>query len=64
MAAPIGGAVLITLAVLTLLGEALSLFHLAALLLLAGLAIDYALFLAAGREAPGKATEDAIWGPS
>ncbi|GGC66003.1 membrane protein [Siccirubricoccus deserti] len=62
VAAPIGGAVLITLAVLTLLGEALSLFHLAALLLLAGLAIDYALFLAAGREAPGKATEDANLG--
>ena len=48
VAGPIGGAVLVTLAVLALLGEALSLFHLAALLLLAGLAIDYALFLAAG----------------
>ncbi|MCO6418004.1 MMPL family transporter [Siccirubricoccus sp. KC 17139] len=59
VAAPIGGAVLITLAVLTLLGEALSLFHLAALLLLAGLAIDYALFLAAGRATPGEAREDA-----
>ena len=46
VAAPIGGAVLLALAGLTLAGEALSLFHLAALLLLAGLAIDYSLFLA------------------
>lgn len=46
VAAPIGGAVLVTLAVLALSGEAISLFHLAALLLLAGLAIDYSLFLA------------------
>jgi predicted exporter len=45
VAAPILGAVLVALAVLTLAGEAVSLFHLAALLLLAGLAIDYALFL-------------------
>ncbi|MBL6457040.1 MMPL family transporter [Belnapia sp. T6] len=45
-ALPIGGALVVTLAVLTLLGEALSLFHLASLLLLAGLAIDYSLFLA------------------
>jgi predicted exporter len=51
VAGPIGGAVLVTLAVLALLGEALSLFHLAALLLLAGLAIDYALFLATGSAA-------------
>lgn len=46
VAAPIGGAVLIALAGLALAGEALSLFHLASLLLLAGLAIDYSLFLA------------------
>jgi predicted exporter len=46
VAAPILGAVLVTLAGLTLAGEELSLFHLASLLLLAGLAIDYALFLA------------------
>jgi predicted exporter len=46
VAVPIAGAVLVALAVLTLAGEAISLFHLAALLLLAGLAIDYALFLA------------------
>jgi predicted exporter len=38
--------VLVAVAGLTLLGEALNLFHLASLLLLAGLAIDYALFLA------------------
>ncbi|MCW8086852.1 MMPL family transporter [Sabulicella glaciei] len=45
-AGPIGGALLLALATLALAGEALNLFHLAALLLLAGLAIDYALFLA------------------
>ena len=56
VAGPIGGAVLVTLAVLALLGEALSLFHLAALLLLAGLAIDYALFLAAGGAADDATT--------
>ncbi|WP_165982592.1 MMPL family transporter [Dankookia rubra] len=46
VAAPIGGALLVTLAALAVLGEALTLFHLASLLLLAGLAIDYSLFLA------------------
>ncbi|WP_431280924.1 MMPL family transporter [Humitalea sp. 24SJ18S-53] len=46
IAAPIGGAVIVSLAVLTLAGEAISLFHMASLLLLAGLAIDYSLFLA------------------
>ncbi len=46
LAAPIGGAVLLDLAVLELAGQALNLFHLASLLLLAGLAIDYSLFLA------------------
>ncbi|MDB5411831.1 MAG: hypothetical protein JWR10_166 [Rubritepida sp.] len=46
VAAPIAGAVLVTLSVLALAGEAISLFHLAALLLLAGLAIDYSLFIA------------------
>ena len=45
VAAPIGGAVLTALAVLAISGEAISLFHIAALLLLAGLAIDYSLFL-------------------
>ncbi|MBL6077895.1 MMPL family transporter [Belnapia sp. T18] len=54
VAGPIGGALLVTLAALTLLGEALTLFHLASLLLLAGLAIDYSLFLA------GDATDDTM----
>ncbi|MBR0665399.1 MMPL family transporter [Roseomonas hellenica] len=44
-AAPIGGALLLTLAALALLGERLNLFHLAALLLLAGVGMDYALFM-------------------
>lgn len=55
-AAPIAGAVVVTLAVLTALGQALNLFHLASLLLLAGVAIDYALFL--GRS-PGADPEEA-----
>lgn len=45
MAAPIAGALLLTLAALALLGERLNLFHLAALLLLAGVGMDYALFM-------------------
>jgi predicted exporter len=46
----------VTLAVLTALGQALNLFHLASLLLLAGVGIDYSLFL--GRSA-GADPEDA-----
>ncbi len=44
-AAPIAGAVVVVLAALAALGQALNLFHLASLLLLAGVAIDYSLFL-------------------
>jgi predicted exporter len=62
VAAPVGGAVVIALAVLTLAGEAVSLFHLAALLLLAGLAIDYSLFLAADHAKPDEASGDATLG--
>ncbi|MBB5694259.1 MMPL family transporter [Muricoccus pecuniae] len=43
--APIAGAVLVTLAALSALGERLTPFHLAALLLMAGVGLDYALFL-------------------
>ena len=46
VAAPIAGALVVALAGLALAGEELSLFHLASLLLLAGLAMDYSLFLA------------------
>ena len=56
-AAPIGGALVVTLAVLTALGQALNLFHLASLLLLAGVGIDYSLFL--GRSAGVADPEDA-----
>lgn len=45
-AAPLAGALVVTVAVLTALGERLSLFHLVSLLLLAGVGMDYALFLA------------------
>ena len=51
VAAPIACAVLVTLAVLDLLGIRLTLFHLAALLLMTGVSTDYALFLNQGREA-------------
>jgi predicted exporter len=45
-AAPLGGATLLTLTGLALLGERFALFHLVSLLLLAGVGIDYALFVA------------------
>lgn len=60
VSAPILGAVLVTLAVLTVAGEAISLFHLAALLLLAGLAIDYGLFLANSDDAAGAVLNCAV----
>ena len=53
VAAPIAGALVVTLAALSLLGERLTPFHLAALLLLAGVGMDYALFLR--QPAPGEA---------
>jgi predicted exporter len=50
---PLGAALGLTVALLALLGEKLMLFHLVALLLLAGVGMDYALFLGrAGTEAP------------
>ncbi|MEN0077044.1 MAG: MMPL family transporter, partial [Paracraurococcus sp.] len=58
VAAPIGGALLVTLAALAALGEGLTLFQLASLLLLAGLAIDYALFLARAAGPGGEAAAD------
>nr|WP_255575311.1 MMPL family transporter [Caldovatus aquaticus] len=45
-AAPLAGGVLLALAALALLGERFSLFHLVSLLLLAGVGMDYPLFLA------------------
>ena len=45
VAAPIACAVIVTLAVLDLLAIRLTLFHLAAILLMVGVSIDYALFL-------------------
>jgi predicted exporter len=52
-AAPIAGALLVTLAALVLLRQRLTPFHLAALLLAAGVGMDYALFFgsAAGQRA-------------
>ncbi|MBR0644590.1 MMPL family transporter [Plastoroseomonas hellenica] len=58
-AAPIAGALLLTLAALALLGERLNLFHLAALLLLAGVGMDYALFMGRLLFRSNEAEEDA-----
>lgn len=55
--APVAGAVLITLALLDLLGIRLTLFHLASLLLMTGVSIDYALFL--NQQADGDADQPA-----
>jgi predicted exporter len=56
IAAPIACALLVTLALLDLLAIRLTLFHLASLLLVAGVSIDYALFLS--RSSEGDADED------
>jgi predicted exporter len=45
VAVPVAAAVLGTVAVLSLLGEQLSVFHVAALLMVIGIGIDYALFI-------------------
>ncbi|MCK8784931.1 MMPL family transporter [Roseomonas sp. NAR14] len=45
-AVPVGGALLVTIAILSAAGLRLTPFHLVSLLLLAGVAMDYALFLA------------------
>lgn len=54
VAAPVACAVLVTLAVLGALGISLTLFHLAALLLMVGVSLDYALFL----NQPGENSDD------
>ncbi|MDJ0389537.1 MMPL family transporter [Roseomonas sp. E05] len=59
-AAPIAGALLVTLALLALGGQLLTPFHLVALLLSAGVGMDYALFLgSAAPAAPGEAAAEA-----
>jgi predicted exporter len=51
-ATPLAGAVLLTLAALSLIGEKFNLFHLVSLLLLAGVGMDYALFIARSADEP------------
>lgn len=51
IAMALGGALLLTVAALTALGERITLFHLAAMLLLAGVSLDYALFMARSDDA-------------
>ena len=59
-AAPIAGALLVTLALLALGSQLLTPFHLVALLLSAGVGMDYALFLgSAAPAAPGDAVAEA-----
>ncbi len=58
VAMPLVAATIITLAVLSALGQALTLFHAMALLLMAGVGLDYALFL--GRAA-GEPIAEATW---
>ncbi|WP_458094981.1 MMPL family transporter [Roseomonas sp. WA12] len=58
--APIAGAVVVVLAVLSAMGARLTPFHLAALLLMAGVGLDYALFLARPvHGTPGRDAEEA-----
>lgn len=60
IAAALGGALMLTFAVLAALGERISVFHLTAALLLAGVGMDYALFLANTRATarPGEASAE------
>ena len=62
VAAPIACAVLVTMAVLDLLGIRLTLFHLAALLLMTGVSTDYALFLNQGPVRPVPTTNSRTLG--
>ncbi len=56
IAAALGGALLLTFAALAALGEGITVFHLTAALLLAGVGMDYALFMSrSGEESPGDA---------
>ncbi len=60
IALALGGALLLTVTALTLLGERLTLFHLAALLLLAGVSLDYALFMARSDDGDGEESARAL----
>lgn len=51
---PVAAALLVTVAILILAGERLSLFHLASLLLVTGIALDYSLFFHAPVAAEGQ----------
>jgi predicted exporter len=52
IALPAIGSVLLTVALLGLIGVPLNLFHVLSLLLVLGMGVDYAVFLAEGRRAP------------
>lgn len=62
VALPVLGAELVTLAVLVWIGEELTLFHMASLLLLAGLAMDYSLFLRRAATGPEGGRDDETLG--
>jgi len=59
IAAALAGALVLTFAVLAALGERISVFHLTAALLLAGVGMDYALFLAQPRAVARSGEESA-----
>jgi len=54
IAAALGGALLLTFAALAALGEAITIFHLTAALLLAGVGMDYALFMSRSENTAGE----------
>ncbi|MBA3613602.1 MAG: MMPL family transporter [Nitrospirales bacterium] len=60
---PVVGALVLVLATLHLFNEALSLFHIASLLLVAGIGIDYALFLSRHGNTPQEheTTISSVW---
>jgi predicted exporter len=59
IALALGGALLLTFAALGALGERITVFHLTAALLLAGVGMDYALFLNKGGDRPGTGADGA-----
>lgn len=58
VAAVLAGALLLTFAALAALGERITVFHLTAALLLAGVGMDYALFMSRSEPLPGRHGEE------
>jgi predicted exporter len=60
IAAALGGALLLTFAALAALGETITIFHLTAALLLAGVGMDYALFMSRSDNSTGEEAARAL----